>query len=169
MMLKRLLKGLVMFGTSLGFMFVYPSYSNFDGFQRDTVKYISGFFPESLAHLSVALIFLSMFVFFIVGFYYIINCNLVNPVFEGKRATGGYNYSIGQFNNINAVMSFRETRLNTLPQKEASEEYLKTAVLDTLYSNKGMSKGVYKTMEFWDSKLAGMSPSDGYEFLKNEI
>lgn len=169
MVIKRLLKGLVMFGISLAFMFVYPGYANFDDFQANLVKYLTKFLPEPISHLIGALVFLGVIILFVKGFYYIINCNLVNPIFEGKRVQGSYDYSLGEFRNLDAVMSFRESRLNALPQQEASEEYLKTAALDGLYSNKGVSKGVYKTYEYLDSKLAGMSPADGYEYLKNNF
>ena len=84
-----------------------------------------------------------------------------NRVFLG---IAGIFYSSDE-NGIENAKDYRRAKLSTMGQEKASEEYMKTAWIDSL-DNKGEDKETKRVKNYVNSKLNSMQREDGYNWLK---
>lgn len=168
----RILKASILMGFSIFVLFVYPKVGREDEvFFNGITAYGNSVFGkewgENFGNIARMGFYILVLAGFIRGIYYIRTYNQKNTMFEDRAPwwVSGEK-SPTEYNNLNKVLEFRESRLNMLDYPSATNEYLESSWLDGAISNSN-SKGVQKSLEFLESKLAGMSPSDGYEYIKN--
>jgi hypothetical protein len=165
----RTLKGIIFLVFVCFSLLVYPGVENesfYSAIDKYCISILGSNSGQTIGDVVKRLFHLYILAAFVRGFYLIKTGEQINPVFEHNNhwRFGGistrHNYS-----NIYRVLEFRESRLNTLPQDLASEEFLQSAWLDGAITMQ-TSRGVHKSLSFLESKLAGMSPCDGYEYIK---
>lgn len=163
--LRRLLKGLIYFGVTL--MFAINFNEILDKFWSFLID--NGYSNEWLG--AVKLLGFPIFIYFIVGLYFTVTFYLNrNPMFENSWKdvlTNGDsidpNDSAMFGNGFRRAMEYRDSKMNTMPNEQASREYAKTTWLDTIANSKDSP-----TKRYVDSKLNSMTNESAYKWLKGE-
>lgn len=168
----RILKASVLLGFSLFTIFVYPKAGQSDEqFFHGITNYLASIlgknWGENIGNIAMIGFYILVLLGFVRGIYFLITWQQKNPVFENNTPWWVEGIKTGSgYGNLYKVMEYRESRLRSLPPDLAASEFLASSWVDGIAQNSN-TKGVQKSLSFLDSKLAGMSAADGYEFIKN--
>jgi hypothetical protein len=167
MKICRLIKGIVYFISSIAFAY---QFSLDDMLYGAFLGYGISNHDAYIALSTTTFVFnLSCVVYAIKGFYYLRTWQFADglPRFEYKgklrwgTTTGN---SQNKYENIERVLQFRESLLGSRTNAEAAQEYARTSWVDGMLSRGG--ENTERTRAYIDSKLAGFTNFDGYEWLK---
>jgi len=170
---KRLLKGLIYTGLSLFFIFHEYGTNSLGSNHKwgDSVSVwaeTQSGFVQGASSLFMFVLGFAALIYLVKGVYFITSAHTgKNPVFENSlrekfsKSCSGFD---GDNKNIERIKAYRESKLSTMMNSEAAEEYKSTAWIDSLAANGG--KKAQATIRFIDSQLAARSNEDGYNFLK---
>ena len=170
--INRFFKGIIYTGISLFFIFHEFGTGTLGAnirWRESTIEWAekqSGFMSSLVEFLFFAIIFISL-IYLIKGIYFLCTIHIErNTVFEipisvmfSKPSTG-----FEDKDNIDRIKKYRDAKLSTMMNSEASEEYMKTAWIDSLEKNKGTS--TQTVIRYINSKLAAKSNEEGYSWLK---
>lgn len=128
--------------------------------QSDFVSWMASFF--------IFLIVLFALIFFQKGVYYLftINVETVPAVDTPLSVKFGKpcGHSDDEGDNIEKFKRYRDSKLSTMTNSEAAEEYKKTAWVDSISSDNG--KHTQSVRRYINAKLSAKTNEQGYEWMK---
>jgi hypothetical protein len=174
--LKRLLKGVLYSGLSLYYMF-HEFGTNWLG---SNAKWndLATSWAQSNGDVALAIVPFLFFVlniasliYFIKGLYFLRTMHVEKlstfemPLSELFR-TPSCDTEDSEYSNIDKIKKYRDSKMTTMTNEQAAEEYKKTAWLDGLTSDSG--KNTQSVKRYVNSSLAAKSNEQGYQWLKEK-
>jgi len=175
--LYKFVTGSVMF--TIAFLFM-TNVSNIDIIHAE--RYLRddlfGFLPKSLASAVTGLVQFFIFGLILVcavrGAYRVCTFNQSIPTFDDSKISLSelsFNVPIGssEFKNIDAVLSYRESKMSSMSPEKASKLMTDTAILDTLRSGYYNGPNTRGAVSYLESKLNTMSPDKAISYLTKNL
>jgi hypothetical protein len=170
---KRLVKGILYTGISL-YAICHEFGTNWLGSNnkwKDSISRWAENQPDFISWMSSLFVFLMTFIALALlakGIYYLCSMHLekvpaVDTPWSVKFAKPCGN-SDDEGDNIEKFQKFRDSKLSTMTNSEAAEEYKKTAWVDSLSSDNG--KHTQSVKRYINSKLSAKTNEQGYNWLK---
>ena len=170
---KRLLKAFCYTGASLFFIF-HENGTNWLGSDVRWGELINRWgskqsgFVGGLAEFVVMAFSVLALIYLIKGYYYFNTLHIEkNPVFENsirdkfRKPCSGYD---GDESNLEKFKTYRDSKMSTMMNSEAAQEYKKTAWVDSLTSDNG--KSTQSVKRYINANLAAKTNTEGYNWLK---
>ena len=167
---RKFLAGLILMSV---FFLMYNYFDGTDGLVKLESKMEHGFF--SFAGKDLASVFGSIVVL-VIGFLMIYCCvsgayriftfNQFIGEFEGKNGVVVRNASHGQYSNVNALISYRNSKMCGMSNDDSAELLIRTSVLDNISSGRfeGGSE-TRKAASYMESKLNSMTPDKALGYI----
>ena len=163
--INRLIKAVLYTGLSLTYCFMF-------GTMKEALLHWMNTSDISLGWMNVFYIFgIVPILFFVKGMFFFCTLHVKkHPVYENgwkfHLTTGAPIDGATPNSNIDRISKYRDSLLSSKTNSDGADEYMKTAWIDGLKSNRG--KRTNDVTNYIDSKLASMDNSTGYKWLKDK-
>lgn len=103
------------------------------------------------------------------GSYRIFTFNKFIKKFEITGGSSSVSYSSTQYSNVEALIRYRESKMNGMSNVESAELLVRTAVLDSIASGRysGTQTGI--AASYLESKLSSLPPDKALDFISGKI
>lgn len=170
---RKLFVGLILMSA---FFLMYNYFDGTDGLVKLESKMEHGAF--SFAGKDLASVFGNIFIL-VIGFFMIYCCvsgayriftfNQFVDEFEGKSGGVVRNISNGQYANVNALISYRNSKMCGMSNDDSADLLIRTSVLDNISSGRfeGGSE-TRKAASYMESKLNSMTPDKALGYISGK-
>lgn len=174
----KFITGAIMF--SIAFLFMV-NVSDLDKIHAE--RYLKNeffsFLPKSLSILATdilgLLVYGTVLVLAVRGAYRVFTCNQSIPMFDNSKISlRDLNFvsvtpGSSEFKNIDAVLSYRESKMAAMTPEKASKLMTETAILDTLRSGYYNGPNTRGAVSYLESKLSSMTPDNAINYLTRNL
>ena len=103
------------------------------------------------------------------GLYRTFTFHLYHPTFEDNTPGGVVVKGCDSYDNINRVLSYRESKMCGLTPDKAADLYISSSKIESLYTGYSSGPQTLSTLSYIESKLCGMTPEKGLNYLANKL
>ena len=102
------------------------------------------------------------------GSYRIFTFNKFIKRFEMTGGSSVVNYSNTQYSNVEALIRYRESKMNGMSNDESAELLVRTAVLDSIASGRYSGTQTGLAASYLESKLSGLPPDKALNYISGK-
>lgn len=170
--LNKLLKGIALL---VGFYVLYHflganNLSNYRvKMEKGLIESLGKDLSSIVSNIAMVLTGIFMVYSFVSGLYRICTFSVYVREFEDKTPGGVVVKGHTSYNNINRILSYRESKMCGMSGERAADLYIATSKIDTLYTGYNSGPETQRTLSFIESKLSGMSGERGLNYLSNKL
>ena len=102
------------------------------------------------------------------GSYRIFTFNKFIKKFEMTGGTSSVSYGNSQYSNVEALIRYRESKMNGMSNDESAELLVRTAVLDSIASGRYSGTQTGMAASYLESKLSALPPDKALDFISGK-
>ncbi len=169
---RKLLSGIILLTL---FVIIYHYFGGTDGLDKlesqlehNVFSFIGKDLSSVLGNIIVVVIGGLMVYCAVSGSYRIFTFNKFIKKFEMTGGTFHVGYSNTQYSNVEALISYRESKMSGLSNDESAELLVRTAVLDSIASGRYSGTQTGLAASYLESKLSGLPPDKALNYISGK-
>lgn len=166
---KKLISGIILLTI---FVITYKYFDGTDGLDKlkshlehNIFSFIGKDLSSVLANIVVVIIGGLMVYCAVSGSYRIFTFNKFIKRFEMTGGSSFVSYSNTQYSNVEALIRYRESKMNGMSNDESAELLVRTAVLDSIASGRYSGTQTGMAASYLESKLSSLPPDKALDFI----
>jgi hypothetical protein len=170
--MKKLLKGIALFACFY-LLYHFLGANNLSNYrvkmEHGLSEYLGKDFSSIISNIAMVLTGIFMVYCFVSGLYRICTFSGYIREFEDKTPGGVVVKGHTSYDNINRILSYRESKLSGMSAENGANLYRECAKIESLYTGYNSGPETQRILSYVESKLSGMSGEKGLNYLANKI